>query len=89
MTRFYEPDRLPSIRLLGAIDGVSHEKMGSGLIVYLTSTMSSRSMDESVQPRRYEDEVRAGLLLKYQFPHDDIKVREINSTEETSGTVLH
>jgi hypothetical protein len=25
--------------------------------------------------------VRAGLLLKYQFPHDDIKVREITSTE--------
>jgi hypothetical protein len=38
--------------------------------------------------RRYEDAVRAGLLLKYQFPHDDIKVREINSTEE-SRTVLH
>jgi hypothetical protein len=37
--------------------------------------------------RRYEDAVRAGLLLKYQFPHDDIKVREVNSTEE-SGTVL-
>jgi hypothetical protein len=41
--------------------------------------------------RRYEDAVRAGLLLKYQFPHDDIKVREIISTEETvmQGTVLH
>jgi hypothetical protein len=31
--------------------------------------------------RRYADAVRAGLLLKYQFPHDDIKVREITSTE--------
>jgi hypothetical protein len=40
--------------------------------------------------RRYEDAVRAGLLLKYQFPHDDIKVREITSTEEEmQGTVLH
>jgi hypothetical protein len=40
--------------------------------------------------RRYEDAVRAGLLLKYQFPQDDIKVREISSTEDkTSGTVLH
>ena len=38
--------------------------------------------------RRYEDAVRAGLLLKYQFPQDDIKVREISSTEE-SRTVLH
>jgi hypothetical protein len=38
--------------------------------------------------RRYEDAVRAGLLLKYQFPHDDIKVREISATEE-SETVLH
>ena len=38
--------------------------------------------------RRYEDAVREGLLLKYQFPHEDIKVREINSSEE-SGTVLH
>ena len=38
--------------------------------------------------RRYEDAVRAGLLLKYQFPHDDIKVCEINSAE-VSGTVLH
>jgi hypothetical protein len=39
--------------------------------------------------RRYEDAVRAGLLLKYQFPHDDIKVREISWTEESSETVLH
>jgi hypothetical protein len=41
--------------------------------------------------RRYEDAVRAGLLLKNQFPHFDIKVREINSTEEEvmQGTVLH
>ena len=26
--------------------------------------------------RRYEDAVRAGLVLKNQFPHFDIKVRE-------------
>jgi hypothetical protein len=40
--------------------------------------------------RRYEDAVRAGLLLKYRFPHDDIKVCEITSTEEVmQGTVLH
>jgi hypothetical protein len=38
--------------------------------------------------RRYEDAVKEGLLLKYQFPDHDIKVREINSTEE-SETVLH
>jgi hypothetical protein len=38
--------------------------------------------------RRYGDALRAGLLLRYQFPHDDIKVCEI--TEEVmEGTVLH
>jgi len=38
--------------------------------------------------RRYEDALREGLLLKNQFPHDDIKVCEI--TEEVmEETVLH
>ena len=38
--------------------------------------------------RRDEDAVREGLLLRYQFPHDDIKVCEI--TEEVmQGTALH
>ena len=36
--------------------------------------------------RRYEDALRAGLLLKHQFPHGDIKVCEIvceiNSNEK-------
>ena len=32
--------------------------------------------------RRYEDALREGLLLRYQFPHDDIKVCEI--TEEVA-----
>jgi hypothetical protein len=40
--------------------------------------------------RRYEDALRAGLLLKYQSPHDDIKVYETNSADEVKpGTVLH
>jgi hypothetical protein len=40
--------------------------------------------------RRYEDAVRAGLLLKNRFPHVDIKVCEVNSIEEVAqGTVLH
>jgi hypothetical protein len=40
--------------------------------------------------RRYEDAVRAGLLLKNQFPHIDIKVCEIDSIEQgMQGTVLH
>ena len=40
--------------------------------------------------RRYEDAVRAGLILKNQFPHVDIKVCEINSIEEVvQGTVWH
>jgi len=29
--------------------------------------------------RRYEDAVSAGLLLKHQFPHDDIKLYETQS----------
>ncbi len=40
--------------------------------------------------RRYEDAVRAGLLLKNQFPHVDVKVCEIESIEEAvQGTVWH
>ena len=40
--------------------------------------------------RRYEDAVRAGLLLKNQFPHIDIKVCEIDSVEQgMQRTVLH
>jgi hypothetical protein len=40
--------------------------------------------------RRYEDAVIAGLLLKNQFPHVDIKVCEIDSIEQgMQGTVLH
>jgi hypothetical protein len=36
--------------------------------------------------RRFEDALRAGLLLKYQFPHDDIKVYEANSAAEVAQT---
>ena len=32
--------------------------------------------------RRFTDALSAGLILKYQFPHDDIKVYETNSAEE-------
>jgi len=40
--------------------------------------------------RRYEDAVKAGLLLKNQFLHVDIKVREIDSIEEVAqGIALH
>jgi hypothetical protein len=40
--------------------------------------------------RRFEDALRAGLLLKYQFPHDDIKVYETSSAEEVMpGIVFH
>ena len=38
--------------------------------------------------RLYRDALREGLLLKNQFPHDDIKVYEV--TEEAKhDTVLH
>ncbi len=61
------------------------------MAVSLMSIMSSKSMVELIRlHRRYGDALRAGLILKYQFPHVDIKVREINSTEEViEGTVLH
>ena len=40
--------------------------------------------------RRYEDTLRAGLLLKYQAPQDDIKVFQISSTEEVNqNAILH
>jgi len=38
--------------------------------------------------RRYQDALRAGLLLKNQFPHDDIKVWEVTE-EAKQDTVLH
>jgi hypothetical protein len=38
--------------------------------------------------QRYEDAVRAGLLLKYQSPLDDIKVCEISSIKEMVGFAL-
>ena len=40
--------------------------------------------------RRYEDAVRAGLLLKNQFPNVDIKVCEVDSIEEVAqATPFH
>ena len=40
--------------------------------------------------RRYEDAVRVGLLLKNQFPHVAIKVREVDSIEEVAqATPFH
>jgi hypothetical protein len=38
--------------------------------------------------RRYQDALRAGLLLKNQFPHDDIKVWEVTE-EAQEDTALH
>jgi hypothetical protein len=35
--------------------------------------------------RRYEDAVRAGLLLKNRFPHVDIKVPEVDSIGRSSA----
>jgi len=40
--------------------------------------------------RRFEDALKAGLQLKYQFPNDDVKVRETSSTEEVmQATAFH
>ena len=38
--------------------------------------------------RRYQDALRAGLLLKNQFPHDDIKLWEVTE-EAKQDTVVH
>ena len=38
----------------------------------------------------YEDAMRAGLPLKHQFPHADIKVCEVDSIEEVAQrTIFH
>jgi hypothetical protein len=39
--------------------------------------------------RHYQDALRAGLQLKYEFPHDDVKVREMTSEEAVQETGLH
>ena len=39
--------------------------------------------------RCFQDALRAGLQLKYEFPHDDIKLREITSEEVMQETGLH
>jgi hypothetical protein len=38
--------------------------------------------------RCYEDAMRAGLPLKHQFPHADIKVCETNSIEEIKRRIV-
>jgi hypothetical protein len=38
--------------------------------------------------RRYQDALKAGLLLKNQYPHDDIKVWEVTE-EAKQDNVLH
>ena len=40
-------------------------------------------------PQHYEDAVRARLVLKNQFPHFDIKVREgLTDGEQVSGMTV-
>jgi len=40
--------------------------------------------------RCFQDALKAGLQLKYEFPHDDIKVYETNLVDEIKpGTVFH
>ncbi len=39
--------------------------------------------------RRFEEAVRAGLLVKYQFPNYTIRVCETNSTEEIQEVICH
>jgi hypothetical protein len=39
--------------------------------------------------RRYQDALRAGLQLKYEFPYDDIKLGEVASEEAAQETGLH
>jgi hypothetical protein len=39
--------------------------------------------------RRYQDAVSAGLILKCQFPNDDVKLHEAQSEELNLVTGLH
>jgi hypothetical protein len=39
--------------------------------------------------RRYEDAVSAGLLLKRQFPHDDVKLCELQPNEANQDNGFH
>jgi len=78
-------------RCLGATDGGGLMKNGNATHTlsreYFVLQINGRT--DSIH-RRYEDAVRAGLLLKNQFPQIDIKVCEIDSVEEgMQGTVLH
>jgi hypothetical protein len=36
--------------------------------------------------RRFQDALKAGLLLRYQFPHDDIKVTEVTEQAKPALT---
>jgi hypothetical protein len=73
------------------IDEVCHEKWdrdaGQSLSCVFCPPINGRT--DSVH-RRYEDAVRVGLLLKNQFPHVAIKVREVDSIEEVAqATPFH
>jgi hypothetical protein len=39
--------------------------------------------------RRYQDAPKAGLLLKYDFPHDDVKLCETHCEEVEQDTGVH
>lgn len=39
--------------------------------------------------RCFQDALRAGLQLKYEFPHDDVKLREITAEKVMPETGLH
>jgi hypothetical protein len=39
--------------------------------------------------RRYQDALKAGLLLKYEFPHDDVKLCETHCEEVEQDTGVH
>jgi hypothetical protein len=61
----------------GTATSISHE--------YYVLKVNGRT--ESIH-RRYQDALRAGLLLKNQYPHDDIKVWEVTE-DAKQGSVLH
>ena len=62
---------------IGTFDSLSHE--------YYVLKVNGQT--NSIH-RRYQDALKAGLLLKNQFPNEEIKVYEI--TEETKqDTFLH
>ena len=88
-------EALPSVWLLGAMDGVFHEKWRCKEEYSLPHECYVIQIDGRLNStyRRFVDALRAGLKLKDRFPDHDIKVRAMQASKSTAdvkqGFVLH